>query len=265
MPQIIANLPNSHYHASPAISKSGLDKIAQSPAHYAHARNNPYEPTPAMVFGSAFHDYILLPDVFQAAYTALPEDFNGRTKDGQAYLKAAQAAGQIILKAEWLEDIKTMATAIAAHPKASALLTGGQPEVSIFWEDQDTGQDCRCRPDYIHPSGIIVDLKSTLDASPAEFAKSCANYRYHVQDAFYSEGYYQAFGTWPIGFVFVAVEKTAPYAVACYTLDDAAKETGRELWQRDLHTLQSCTQAKNWPAYSQNIETLRLPAWALSR
>lgn len=262
MPQILHNMPNADYHASPAISKSGLDKIAKSPAHYRAAKEAPAEITDAMVIGSAFHDYILLPEIFQTAYTVLPEDFNGRTKDGKSYLETIKASGQTILKAEWLKDIQGMAAAVAAHPKAAALLTGGHPEVSIFWQDADTGIDCRCRPDYIHSSGIIVDLKSTLDASPAAFSKSCANFRYHVQDAFYSEGYYQAAGTWPRGFVFIAVEKTAPYAVACYTLDDVAKEKGRELYRQDLQTLHAAQANNRWTAYSQKIETLTLPAWA---
>jgi exodeoxyribonuclease VIII len=263
MSQILHDMPNADYHASPAISKSGLDKIARSPAHYRAAKESAAESTEAMIFGSAFHDYILLPEVFQTAYTVLPEDFNGRTKDGKSYLETIKASGQTILKAEWLKDIQGMAAAVAAHPKAAALLTGGHPEVSIFWQDADTGIDCRCRSDYIHSSGIIADLKSTADASPAAFSKSCANFRYHVQDAFYSEGYYQAAGTWPRGFVFIAVEKTAPYAVACYTLDDVAKEKGRELYQQDLQTLQAAQAANEWPAYSDQIETLTLPVWAL--
>ena len=263
MPQIIHGMPNADYHASQAISKSGLDKIAKSPAHYRAAKEAPAETTDAMVIGSAFHDYILLPEIFQTAYTVLPEDFNGRTKDGKSYLETIKASGQTILKAEWLKDIQGMAAAVAAHPKAAALLTGGHPEVSIFWQDADTGIDCRCRPDYIHSSGIIADLKSTADAGPAAFSKSCANFRYHVQDAFYSEGFYQATGAWPRGFVFIAVEKTAPYAVACYTLDDVAKEKGRELYQQGLQTLQAVQAANEWPAYSDQIETLTLPAWAL--
>ena len=263
MQQIINGMSNADYHAHPAISKSGLDKIARSPAHYQAAKSAPPESTDAMVFGSAFHDYILLPDVFEEAYTVLPEDFNGRTKEGKALVAAIKDSGQTVLKPEWMEAIKGMAAAVAAHPKAAALLTGGHPEVSLFWQDADTGLDCRCRPDYINPAGIIVDLKSTLDASPEAFAKSCAQYRYHVQDAFYSEGYHQATGTWPRGFVFIAVEKTAPYAVACYTLDDVAKEKGRELYQQDLQTLQAAQAANEWPAYSDQIETLTLPAWSL--
>ena len=262
MPQIIDGLSNADYHAHPAISKSGLDKIAKSPAHYKAAREAEHEGGDALVFGSAFHDYILLPATFQTAYTVLPPDFNGRTKEGKAMLESIRQSGQTILKAEWLTAIEGMAAAIAAHPKASALLQGGKAEQSIFWTDEDSGIDCRCRPDYLHPGGIIVDLKSTTDASPEEFARSVAKYRYHVQDAFYSEGYYQATGQWPRGFVFIAVEKTAPYAVACYSLDDDAKAYGHELFRRDLETLLEAEKSQEWTAYSQEIETLSLPAWA---
>ena len=51
--------------------------------------------------------------------------------------------------------------------------------------------------------------------------------------------------------------------MACYTLDDVAKEKGRELYQQDLQTLQAAWAADEWPAYSDQIETLTLPAWAL--
>lgn len=262
MSKIIDGLSNADYHAHPAISKSGLDKIAKSPAHYKAAREAEHEGSDALVFGSAFHDYILLPDTFQTAYTVLPPDFDGRTKEGKVMLESIRQSEQTVLKTEWLTDIEGMAAAIAAHPKASALLQGGKAEQSIFWTDEDSGIDCRCRPDYLHPGGIIVDLKSTTDASPEEFARSVAKYRYHVQDAFYSEGYYQATGQWPRGFVFIAVEKTAPYAVACYSLDDDAKAYGHELFRRDLETLLEAEKSQEWTAYSQEIETLSLPAWA---
>lgn len=262
MPQIIDGLSNADYHAHPAISKSGLDKIAKSPAHYKASRETKHEDSDALVFGSAFHDYILLPDTFQTDYTVLPPDFNGRTKEGKAMLESIQQSGKTVLKSEWLTAIEGMAAAIAAHPKASVLLQGGKAEQSIFWTDGDSGIDCRCRPDYLHPGGIIVDLKSTADAGAEEFARSVAKYRYHVQDAFYSEGYYQATGQWPRGFVFIAVEKTAPYAVACYSLDDDAKAYGRELFRRNLKTLLEAEKSQEWTAYSQEIETLSLPAWA---
>lgn len=262
MTRIIDAMPNADYHAHPAISKSGLDKIAKSPAHYKAAATADKADSDTLLFGSAFHDYILLPDVFEEAYTVLPPDFNGRTKDGGSTLDAIRAQGRIALKYEWMEAIEGMAASLAAHPKAAALLSGGKAEQSIFWTDEDTGIQCRCRPDYIHPGGILVDLKTTNDAGAEEFARSVVKYRYHIQDAFYSEGYYRAFGKWPRGFVFVAVEKTAPYAVACYSLDDEAKSYGRELFQRDLQTLLQAEQTQEWQAYSHEIQTLSLPAWA---
>lgn len=262
---LIENLPNADYHASSAISKSGLDKIARSPAHYRAYREGADEETDAMIFGSAFHDYILLPQVFQTVYTVLPDDFNPRTKAGREHMAHIAAAGQTVLKAQWLDDIKGMAAAVAAHPKAAALLGAGKSEASIFWTDPDTGIECRCRPDHIHPSGILVDLKSTTDAAPAAFAKTCANYRYHVQDAFYSEGYYRAAGHWPAGFVFIAVEKKPPYSVGVYTLDDTAKACGRELWQRELRSLKHARETNAWQStYSSDIRTLSLPVWAIT-
>lgn len=259
---IISNMSNAGYHSHAAVSKTQLDQLAKSPAHYKHARESETESTQVMIFGSAFHDYILLPEVFAESYAVLPDDFNGRTKDGKAQLAEIAESGKTILKAEWVEQIKGMAAAIQAHPKAAALLSSGKPEQSVFWRDEETGIDCRCRPDFWNRSGIIVDLKSTEDASPQGFARSVANYRYHVQDAFYSNGIYQATGEYPKGFIFIAVEKKAPFAVACYTLDEQAKERGHELFRRDLMTLAECIKTNTFQAYSEQIEPLSLPAWA---
>jgi len=63
-------------------------------------------------------------------------------------------------------------------------------------------------------------------------------------------------------FVFIAVEKTAPYAVGVYCLDPASVAMGRERNLRNLDLLESCQSSGHWPAYSSEIETISLPAWA---
>lgn len=106
-------------------------------------------------------------------------------------------------------------------------------------------------------TNCIVDLKTTLDASPAGFAKSVAKFRYHVQRAHYSEGF-------DIGnFVFVAVEKTPPYLVAVYVLDEQAEIKGQELRDRDIQLYMDCLENDFWPGYSEDIEELSLPNWSL--
>ena len=53
---IISNMSNADYHGHSAVSKTQLDQLAKSPAHYKHARESETESTQAMIFGSAFHD-----------------------------------------------------------------------------------------------------------------------------------------------------------------------------------------------------------------
>jgi hypothetical protein len=104
-----------------------------------------------------------------------------------------------------------------------------------------------------------VDLKTTTDASPAAFARSVATFRYHVQASHYLSGLHGA-----ERFVFIAVEKTAPYAVAVYELDAAAMAAGDELRQRDMRMIADCRATGEWPGYSDDCQTLSLPKWALT-
>ena len=110
--------------------------------------------------------------------------------------------------------------------------------------------------------GVIVDLKTTRDASPDGFAKSVAQYRYHVQAAFYSDGYKAAFGEAPRGFVFIAVETEPPYLVAVYVASETMTSRGRIEYQTDLDTFRECLATDTWPGYSSSPLTLDLPKWA---
>lgn len=71
-PGIYDNITNHDYHSGPGISKSGLDLIAKSPAHYHYAVTaaNDNEPTAAQALGTAFHALLLEPEVFAATYVS---------------------------------------------------------------------------------------------------------------------------------------------------------------------------------------------------
>ena len=61
------------------ISKSGLKKIKQSPAHYKYGEE--FIETPALVEGRAYHCFILEPEKFEKEYpgiTKLKKDSSGR-------------------------------------------------------------------------------------------------------------------------------------------------------------------------------------------
>ena len=255
-------VPIDEYHKSIATSKSQLDQFAKSPAHYLASLATQRKETPAMRIGSLFHGLVLEPERVKIAVAPVCDK---RTKDGKATWEAfcAENIGAEIVTAEEGEMLNGMVASVKAHPAARALLSGpGIAEGSCFWHDEQSGELCRCRPDfYRHDLGIIVDLKSTRDASPKEFARSIANYRYHMQSAFYQDGVESSTGDFIKGFVFVACESTAPYAVAVYQLDMQGVEAGRITYQRLFLDLADCKESGKFPAYSDRIETISLPAW----
>lgn len=181
---------------------------------------------------------------------------------------------RIVLTGEQWEQLHAMEAAVNAHPAARALLAAeGRAELSAYWEDPITGLLCRCRPDYWRKDGILVDVKTTEDASPEEFARSVVNWRYHVQSPYYLDGIAELAdaGLLPEGyarpkaFVFLVVEKKAPYAVAVYALTPESMDMGRLEYRQDLDTLHECMTSGRWPGYGDAVQYLGLPEWYLRR
>lgn len=171
--------------------------------------------------------------------------------------------GRIVLSPEQWDQLHAMAAAVHNHPAAGALLCSvpGEAEKSVYWNDPTTGVLCRCRPDWWREDDVLVDLKTTDDASPEGFAKSMANWRYDVQAPFYMDGVKLATGRNVKAFVFIAVEKKPPYAVGVYVLDSASLDIGRAMYQNDLLVYAECLANDNWPGYGDKIQTINMPAW----
>lgn len=70
--EIIQGMSNADYHASGALSSSGLKVLARSPLHfwdaYLNPERQPDQPTEAMRFGTAVHTLILEPGQFKDRY-----------------------------------------------------------------------------------------------------------------------------------------------------------------------------------------------------
>lgn len=257
-------LTNAEYHARPEISKSGLDLVHRSPLHYWDRYLNPNRvvepPTEAMMIGSALHTLVLEPQLFDDEYAVAPH-CDRRTKEGKMIWAdfEQEAAGKTLLRAEDASRVQAMAKAVHGHKAAKFLLTmPGKAEQSYFWTDDETGEKCKCRPDWHSNDGkIIVDVKTTEDASPGKFLRSSVlGWRYHVQAAFYMQGLPEA-----EVFLFVCVEKKPPFAVAVYSLPPKLIERGLQEARADLSVIATCRAANNWPSYSEEIEELALPRW----
>lgn len=267
-PCVIAGMPNDVYHASYGISKSGLDKISRSPAHYRYAE---HEPSKVMEIGSALHCAVLEPEVFAEQYLCLPEIADRRASE---YKKAvmSRGAGNVLVGKE-VSALNGMVKALSSHYKAAQLMQGdGLRELAVFARDPVTGVLCKEKFDYLGMRGDVlygVDLKSTSDAREEPFSRSMANYRYHVQAAFYSDVFYWATGQKLEKFWFVAVESKAPHGVLCRYLDSESEQIGRDEYQGDLVVYADCLANDYWPCYEQS-ETdddcaISLPGWKIAQ
>lgn len=288
---IYPDIANNDYHHGPGDSKSDLDRVRRSPLHYktnkdaANDNERKDSPTSDQAFGSAYHTFILEPEEFINRYVTIPEDAPKRpsitqrnaAKPSASTLEAidfwdkfeAESAGKEIIDLDDLATLNAMAEALKNDPAASALLGGspGRAEMSAYWVDPRTGLLLRCRPDYWREDGILVDLKTTIDASLAEFSRSVVKWRYHVQAPFYLDGTNEAITQSgaqierPTQFVFVAQEKKPPFAVACYVLDDEGLRIGRAEYRADLDRLAECKASDVWPGYGSKIQQISVPVW----
>jgi exodeoxyribonuclease VIII len=257
-------LTNAEYHARPEVSKSGLDMVRRSPLHFWNRYLNPDRiiepPTAAMTIGSALHTRVLEPHLFDDEYAVAPH-CDRRTKEGKMIWAdfEQEAAGKTLLKAEDALQITAMADSLRRHPAARVLLNkAGKAEQSYFWTDDETGEKCKCRPDFhTDDRRIIVDVKTTEDASPGKFLRSSVlQWRYHVQAAFYMQGVPEA-----ELFLFAVVEKKPPFAAAVYTLPTKLVERGLEDARADLRCIAECRAADRWPGYGDEVQELSLPKW----
>ena len=266
LPQgLVLGLSNEEYHSGPGISKSQLDDIAESPATYIWRKSAPVdeEKLKALDMGTALHCLLLEPEEFKDRFIIAPE-FNRRTNAGKdeekEFLANCAELGKTIMAAEEGRKLQLMRESVFAHPDARWLLEqDGLCEGSLYWTDRETGELCRCRPDRMltgHP--ILADVKKVDDMS--RLRRHVEEFRYHVQDAMYSDGYREIYGEIP-DFIFIAVSSSIEcgrYPVRVRPLEQEWKEEGKDLYRRDLRKFHECRVNNDW----HDLIPLTRPAWA---
>ena len=248
------------YQAREGARSSILKEILRSPLHALEAMKNPKAPTPAMELGTLVHSCILEPHLFEALIVS--PKFDRRTKDGKAQAQEFEEThkGKMIVGTEDYDLVSRIVTNVYAHPAAKNELHGSC-EQSVLWDED--GIVCKARPDLMR-EGVIIDVKTTQDASPSGFARQVATLKYHLQAAHYLKGVSINKGVQFEVFKIIAVETKPPYAVAVYELDFGTLEAGEALWAKAFELYRQCITLNEWPGYSENCEPLAIPAWAFA-
>lgn len=276
VPHVIADMSNEEYHSSDFISKSGLDLVAKTPAHYywqkiSEDEDMKRERTKSMNTGTAFHYLALEPDNFDRHIAIDADSYPtkkecGRTIEEQRQEFANSNPGKVILRKSDMENMHHMARSIRNHPAARYLLQGkGMVEASMFAKDPIYDVGCRIRPDWLRDDGFIIDLKTTKDASASGFDKAIWNFRYHVQAAFYMDLYEWVRGKKAAGFALIPVENHAPFLTGEPVLIEEGDDwlnIGRRAYLENIETYARCLQQDKWPGYGEQVRKSMPPVWA---
>lgn len=271
-PGIYCGMPNDEYHGRlEAIGNSGLKAMLESPAYYFGQYRDPNCPpesereTPGRRFGNMVHCVLFEREAFDVRYQIGPDVTTKAVKAWKDFAAGLPVGVTALDSREHARALKVRESVLSIPDMASAL-SSGQGEVSTFWRDPQTGVLCKCRPDWVHPVGddavILIDGKTYASAGEDEFARQVAKMSYHLQAAWYTDGYQIASGKKVLGFIFLAIADDYPHLANPMMLDDEALDVGRRMYRRALNSYAECERTGTWPGHGNDVKLISLPAWA---
>lgn len=243
---------------------SRLKEMKHSPQHYQYALTHK-KTSGALTLGQATHVAVLEPERFMsdfARWDRRTKGDNAAPRNGQfwdAFLNAN--AGKTILTEDEWNHAHDIAAAVRADPRAMRYLASGEPEVTFTWDIE--GRACKGRVDWlttIEGKPTIVGLKTSRDCRHFAFGSQAAKLGYHLQFAFYHDGYERIRDNKP-KLVEIVVESAAPHAVAVYRIPDDIIEQGRDEYTQLLDQLKQCEETDEWPGPQPIEDYLTLPSW----
>jgi hypothetical protein len=250
-----------------AASFSTLHHFARSALHGRQHMLHPKPPTEAMDFGNAVHMAILEPDrIDKEIVEGLGHERRSEKQKAAWAAFEAEHAGKIILDTEEIGQVYAMRDAVWSHPFARALLSAkGYREAGAIWRDEETGEPCKTLMDLIanHAGWTwVADVKTCKDASAAAFAKTVVNAGYHAQATMMLDGLH-FLAPRDRRFVWIAVEKEEPFAVAVHELGPDGVFAGRARWREWLARYAEARRTNQWPGYAAGVQQLKIPVWEM--
>lgn len=266
MNAIRSRMPAEEYIAIDAVSISRLKELRRSPQHYRHALTHPKETQPLRL-GTAAHCATLEPERFgsQFAVWSRRSEKSGNLcpRNGQWWdAFEADNRGKTIITEDECTPALELAAAVRADPVAAPYLESGEPEVVMTWDAW--GHACKGRVDWLtrkNGEPVLVGLKTARDCRPFVFGSQAAKLGYHLQWAFYLNGYSIIKDGVRPRMVEIVVESAPPHAVIVYRIPDDVLLQGEEEFLQLMATLDRCEQEKAWPGPATEEQVLTLPSW----
>ena len=269
-------LSDTLYHADRgSISSSGARRLLapSSPEIFRWEQDHPRPPIAAYDFGHVAHELVLGEG---SGFTVLDPAVHGLGKDGApaanprattAWKQAEAEAREQRLTPIHIDDYRAaqaMRDRVMQHRIGRHIFESeGQPEISGYHHDPETGVRLRFRPDWlcqVQGQLFCVDYKTSKTADPEAFGRSVGDFGYHMQAPWYLDGL-AALGIPDAEFLFVVQSKTAPYPVAVHRLAERDIDLGRRRNRAAINLYHQCVERDEWPGFGDSIHTTSIPNW----
>lgn len=274
-PGVYPGIPFDDYARWDAANHSTLRHFKKTAAHVYWEMTHQDESTTFQALGHLIHFAVLEPERFKAEGPVVAPNVDRRTTLGKATWAEFQEAhkGRAIVTEKDMETLLGIQSNIARHATAREALYGpGASELSLVWNDKQTGVLCKGRIDRVCEIGgwpMILDIKTTSKpASTHTFQISIDTYEYHVQAALYlrgvdtlippDEGVVRKYG-------WLVCETEAPYCVRMFEAEEAALDIGRETIDKYLAQMKVCKEKNSWPGWPEGMDNAGLPPWVYKR
>ena len=238
------------------LSYSSLKEFAKSPRHYLDYLNRKKETTAPMLFGSMVHCLLLEPSKFNEQF-AVMGTIDRRTSAGkEAYAKfVEESAGKEVVMENDYNEAKGLADNVLSNPKLAPWIHNCHQYEKEFRAEM-WGLPVRGFFDGI-AEDYILEVKTTMDASPENLMRDFYNRQYHMQ-----AGLYNLVSNKPIKYLII--ETKGPYDAYIADATENYIKKGQELFSDTIVKFNKCMEDNAWTKgyeYHNNNITIDLPSW----
>jgi hypothetical protein len=210
----IRRISNDEYHGDREyLSASRMKSAITSMYHFANYKG--LGKKKFFDIGSAFELYLTDRKEFMNCVHVYSESqrpekqFTMGSAINKKWLERLQEQHEIVLTDSEYGMIKKMDEACRKNKTIINLVEAGEFQISVFWEDEN-GLKVKTRPDITifldDKHVILIDIKTTQDASPVGFSSQCRNLNYPFQAIMQIKGL-EAAGYFVENYYYLAVEK----------------------------------------------------------
>lgn len=287
------NLPEIIYHMAPGLSNSDMNNLEVSWKNYLLKKES-NDRTKPMTLGSAFHAYVLTPEIFNDLFAVKNHDLSLASTEGKRLnnIQRLETVGKEILSSDDFEMIKKGAESLKGHPLTRKLMEcSAETELSLFFKDENGDLTQRARLDmvcapkneadldlfrhYLMECGYIseekefqmddriyVDFKFCRSIDEHDMRTDLFKRRYYRQQAHYIEAVKNSYDKGARFFLFVQIEKGGVYDVAVTrTLDN--NDVGLRQRKQLITKFMNFQNNDNlWGGRYSGIVTINVPAHA---